>query len=66
VWELRTQPTPKKIVINEAILLAKEFAAAESPRFINGVLDAVARRLRGDAGGEAGEDSRDSGDAENC
>ena len=50
VWELRTQGTAKKIIINEAILLAKEFASAESPRFVNGVLDAVAKRVRGDAG----------------
>jgi N utilization substance protein B len=52
IWELRTQSTPKKVVINEAIQLAKEFASAESPRFVNGVLDAVAKRLRGDAGEE--------------
>ena len=68
IWELRTQPTPKKVVINEAIQLAKEFASAESPRFINGVLDAVARRLRGETGesgesGELGQGSRDAGDS---
>ncbi len=49
VWELRTQNTPKSVIINEAIQIAKEFASAESPRFINGVLDAVARLLRGEA-----------------
>ena len=34
-----------KIVITEALQLAHEFSTAESPRFINGVLDAVAREI---------------------
>jgi len=54
VWELLSARTPKKVVINEALRLAKEFASAESARFINGVLDAAAKRieknLRRDAG----------------
>ena len=50
VWELVIGRTPPKVVIVEAIRLAREFSAAESPRFINGVLDAVAREL---AGGQA-------------
>jgi len=33
--------TPKPIVINEAIELAKKFSAKDSPAFINGVLDRV-------------------------
>ena len=41
VCELRGGVTPPKVVISEAIRLAKEFSTAESPRFINGVLDAV-------------------------
>lgn len=45
LWELATDAAPTKVVINEAIRLAKEFSTAESPRFINGILDAVARRL---------------------
>ena len=47
VWELQSQHLSRKIVITEAIHLAKEFATAESPRFINGVLDAVAKKLAG-------------------
>jgi transcription antitermination factor NusB len=53
VWELLTERTPKKIVINEALQLAKEFASAESSRFINGVLDAASRRVREGASGRA-------------
>lgn len=43
--ELRLGTLPYKIVISEAIRLAKEFSTAESPRFVNGVLDAVAREV---------------------
>jgi N utilization substance protein B len=44
--ELRFAKAPPKVVITEAIRLAREFSTAESPRFINGVLDAVAREIR--------------------
>jgi len=44
-WELRTGRTPFKVVIAEALRLAQEFSTVESPRFINGVLDAVAKEL---------------------
>ena len=37
---------PYKVVINEAVNLAKKFGASESHKFINGVLDQVARRHR--------------------
>ena len=64
-YELRSGRAPKKVVISEAIQLAREFSTAESPRFINGILDAVAKEIGRDA--EAGRDavekiSRDEGD----
>jgi N utilization substance protein B len=37
---------PYRVVINEAVGLAKKFGAADSHKFINGVLDKVARQLR--------------------
>jgi len=40
--------TPFKVVINEAIELGKSFGAAEGHRFVNGVLEKVAARLRPD------------------
>ena len=46
-WELMSGAAPRNVVINEAVKLAKEFAAAESSRFVNGVLDAVARHIDG-------------------
>lgn len=35
---------PPRVVIQEALLLAEKYSTAESPRFINGVLDALMRR----------------------
>ena len=37
--------TPKPVVINEAIEIARKFSSPESVQFINGVLDSVAREL---------------------
>lgn len=37
--------TPPRVVIQEAVLLTERFGSAESARFINGVLDAMARSL---------------------
>ena len=44
VYELRAHPeTPAAVVINEAVELAKRFSTEESNRFVNGVLNAVAK-----------------------
>ncbi|MFB3892377.1 MAG: transcription antitermination factor NusB [Phycisphaerae bacterium] len=51
VFELLEGRTPPKAVITEALHLAREFSTAESPRFVNGVLDAVARELRAETAG---------------
>ena len=37
---------PYKVVINEAIELAKAFAADDSHKFVNGILDKAVKRLR--------------------
>lgn len=37
---------PEKVAINEAIELAKKYGGVQSPRFVNGVLDAVFRRKK--------------------
>ncbi|HET7209463.1 MAG TPA: transcription antitermination factor NusB [Terriglobales bacterium] len=37
--------TPKPVVINEAIEIARKFSSPESAQFINGVLDSVAKEL---------------------
>jgi N utilization substance protein B len=41
VWELTNTVTPPKVVIDEAIELAKQFSTEQSGAFVNGVLDAV-------------------------
>jgi transcription antitermination protein NusB len=47
VYELAWRnDTPPKVVINEAIEIAKKFGTRESSRFINGILDRVHRELR--------------------
>ena len=43
VWELHNTKTDSRIVINEAIELAKSFAEEDSYRFINGLLDKVTK-----------------------
>ncbi len=48
ISELRACATPMRVIITEAIKLAQEFSTAESPRFINGVLDAVAKEIAGE------------------
>jgi transcription antitermination protein NusB len=37
--------TPRPVVINEALEIARRFSTPESVQFINGVLDSVAREL---------------------
>ena len=37
--------TPKPVVINEALEIARKFSSPESVNFLNGVLDSVARDL---------------------
>jgi len=44
VWELLCTKTDPRIIINEAVELAKSFDEDGSHRFINGILDAVAKK----------------------
>ncbi len=37
--------TPRNVVINEALELAKTFSGEESVKFVNGILDAVKKKL---------------------
>jgi len=48
VYQLKFCPEiPPKVVINEAIELAKKFSSDKAPSFVNGVLDTVMKRLIG-------------------
>jgi len=42
-YELRRGETPAAVAINEAVELAKRFSTEDSGRFVNGVLNAVAK-----------------------
>jgi N utilization substance protein B len=62
-WELQHRlEVPYRVVINEAVELAKSYGGTDGHRFVNGVLDKVAGTLRGaeiaartrEAGGVAG------------
>ena len=43
--ELLRGDTPPRVVLQEAVRLGERFGGLESARFVNGVLDAVARRM---------------------
>ena len=43
--ELSIGDTPPRVVIQEAVTLAERFGSAASAQFVNGVLDALARRM---------------------
>jgi N utilization substance protein B len=46
IYEFLHEPeTPARVVINEALELARTFSGDDSVRFINGILDAIRRRL---------------------
>jgi N utilization substance protein B len=51
IWEMTNTDTPPKVVIDEAVELAKEFSTENSAAFVNGILDAVLRERRALTGG---------------
>jgi N utilization substance protein B len=45
IHELRVGETPPKVVLNEAVDLAKKYSSEESGTFVNGILDGVLKTL---------------------
>lgn len=46
-FELKNRPdVPYRVVINEYVDLAKQFGATDSHKYVNGILDRLARDLR--------------------
>ena len=43
--ELRQGETPPRVILQEAVRLAERYGTSRSARFVNGVLDALARRM---------------------
>jgi N utilization substance protein B len=51
-WELKNAPdVPYRVVINEAVELAKSFGGTDGHKYVNGVLDKLARTLRAQEAG---------------
>lgn len=50
VVEMLSGEVPPKVALDEAIEIAKEYGGADSPRFVNGVLDAVLRKMQAEIG----------------
>jgi len=47
MYELLSRPDiPYRVVINEAILMAKKFGAEQGHAFVNGILDKAAHKIR--------------------
>lgn len=46
VYEMYETDVPPKVAISEAMALAEDFSTSQSARFVNGILDAVAREIR--------------------
>jgi transcription antitermination protein NusB len=45
IYEFRFGTAPVKVVIDEALELGKKFSSADSPQFLNGILDAAYKKL---------------------
>ena len=57
---LFVEEVPAKVAIQEAIRLAEAYGGDESPRFVNGVLDALYKRYGEQAGAQSPSRSRDA------
>jgi len=44
--EMNGKDTPPKVVLNEAVDMAKKFSSEESGAFVNGILDAVHKSMK--------------------
>jgi N utilization substance protein B len=64
VYEFLFEPTPRTVIINEALEVARRFSSFEATQFINGILDAIKRDLdrerpQADSDTEEGEEPAD-------
>ena len=48
LWEMLYTTTPHRIIINEAIELAKAFSEKDAYKFVNGLLDKISHQLQPD------------------
>jgi N utilization substance protein B len=45
IYEMVNKLAPPKVVINEALELAKKYSEKKAPKFINGILDAIKKKF---------------------
>jgi N utilization substance protein B len=57
VYEFVYEPTPRTVVINEALEIARRFSTYEATQFINGILDAVKHDLDTTAAAADGDEA---------
>lgn len=48
-YEIRYADTPDRVAINEAVELAKRFGSKQSSQFVNGILDKLIQRDKGES-----------------
>jgi N utilization substance protein B len=53
VFELHYTDTPHQVVIDEAVELARKFGSAQSPQFVNGLLDRLVPKEKRESSGSA-------------
>jgi len=46
IHELRDGDTPPKVILNEAIEMAKKFSSEEAGSFVNGILDTIHKSMK--------------------
>lgn len=57
---LYREDIPRSVTINEAIEIAKKFGSEDSPAFVNGILDEIARGVPEKAAASQGDSGGDS------
>src|SRR5947207_9907274 len=65
VYEFLHEPTPRTVIINEALEIARRFSTYEATQFINGILDAIKRDLDHDSP-QSETDNNDAAEDDNA
>jgi transcription antitermination protein NusB len=53
IYEMRATDTPPKVILDEAVELAKKFSSEEAGSFVNGILNAIHKALPSESAGHA-------------
>lgn len=56
--ELWYTKSKKRAIVGDAVRLASRYGSERSARFVNGLVESIAKELRGEASGQAGADSK--------